>query len=69
MDFAKVNNTVLSKGMYNITVKVLQQAGKLIKGVKEIVQNEAKQQQGGLFIILLGVPVAGLLVNTLTDLL
>ena len=47
-------------------VKSLENSGLLIKGVRETIQNEAKEQKGGLFLILLGTLGASLLGLLLT---
>ena len=48
------------------TVKSLQDSGLLLKGVTESVQNEVKEQKGGLLSVLLGTLGASLLGNLLT---
>ena len=47
-------------------VKSLQDAGLLLKGVSETIQNEAKEQKGGFLCMLLGILGASLLGNILT---
>ena len=47
-------------------VKSLENSGVLLKGVSETIQNEAKQQRGGFFSMLLGTLGASLLGNLLT---
>ena len=47
-------------------VKSLEDSGLLSKGVTETVQNEVKEQKGGLLSMLLGTLGANLLVNLLT---
>ena len=46
-------------------VKSLEDSGLLLKGVSETVQNEAREQQGGLLNMLLGTVGASLLGNIL----
>ena len=48
-------------------VKSLEESGLLIKGVSNTIQNEAKEQKGGFFGILLGTLRASLLGNLLTS--
>ena len=48
------------------TVTSFQDSGLLLKGVTETVQNEVKEQKGGLLCILLGTLGASLLGNILT---
>ena len=48
-------------------VKSRKVASQLIKGVRETVQNEAKQQKGGFLSLLLGTLRASLLRNLLTS--
>ena len=48
-------------------VKSLEDSGLLIKGVGETIKNEAKEQKGGLLIILLGCLGASLLGNLSTS--
>ena len=47
-------------------VKSLAESGLLIKGVRETIKNEAKEQKGGFLSILLGTLGASLLGNLLT---
>ena len=47
-------------------VKYLEDSGLLLKGVSETVQNEAIEQKGGFFSMLLGTLGASLLGNILT---
>ena len=47
-------------------VKSLEDSDLLLKGVNEIVQNEAKEQKGGFFSMLIGTLGASLLGNILT---
>ena len=47
-------------------VKSLEDSGLLLKGVTELVQNEIKEQKGGLLSMLLGTLGASLLGNLLT---
>ena len=47
-------------------VKSLKESGLLIKGVNETIQNEAKEQKGGILSMLLGTLGASLLGNKLT---
>ena len=47
-------------------VKSLEESGLLIKGVSEIIKNEAKEQKGRFFSILLGTLGVSLLGNLLT---
>ena len=47
-------------------VKSLEDSGLLLKGVTESVQNEVKEQKGGLLSVLLGTLGASLLGNLLT---
>ena len=49
------------------TVKSLQDFGVLLKGVSEIIQNEAKEQRGGFHSTLLGALGASLLGDLLTQ--
>ena len=42
-------------------VKSLEDSGLLLKGVSEVIQNEAKEQKGGFFSMLLGALGASLL--------
>ena len=46
-------------------VKSLEDSGLLLKGVSETIENEAKEQKGGFFTILLDTLGANLLGNTL----
>ena len=46
-------------------VKSLEDSGLLLKGVSEAIQNEAKEQKGGFFTMLLDTLGASLLGNTL----
>ena len=46
-------------------IKSFEQLGLLIKGVSEIIQNEAKKQKAGFLGMLLGKLVAGILGNML----
>ena len=46
-------------------VKSLEDSGLLLKGVSETIQNEAKEQKGGFFTMLLDTLGASLLGNTL----
>ena len=48
-------------------IKSLEDSGLLLKEVSEKIQNEAKEQNGGLFSMLLGTLVASLLVNILAS--
>ena len=48
-------------------VKSLEDSGLLLKGVTETVQNEVKEQKGGLLSMLLGTLGASLLGNILTS--
>ena len=48
-------------------VKSLEEQGLLIKGISKIIENEAKEQKGGFLGMLLGILVASLLGNLLTD--
>ena len=48
-------------------VKSLEDAGLLIKGVSETIENEAKEQKAGYLGMLLGTLGASLLGNLLTD--
>ena len=52
------------KGIIEI-VKFLEDSGLLLKGVSEIVQNEAREQKGGFLSMLLGTLSASLLGNIL----
>ena len=47
-------------------VKSLEESGPLIKGIKETIKNEVKEQQGGFLPILLGTFTASILRNALT---
>ena len=47
-------------------IKSLEESGLLIKGISETIKNEAKEQKGGIFSILLGTLGASLLGNLLT---
>ena len=47
-------------------VKSLENSGLLLKEVSETIQNEAKEQRGGFFSMLLGTLGASLLRDTLT---
>ena len=47
-------------------VKSLEESGLLIKGVSEIIENDAKKQKGGFLSMLLGTLGASLLGNLLT---
>ena len=47
-------------------VKSLEDSGLLLKGITETVQNEVKEQKGGLLSMLLGTLGASLLGNLLT---
>ena len=64
------NNTILIisidevKGIIKI-VKSLEDSALLFKGVSETIQNEAKEQRGGFFSMLLGTSGANLLGNIL----
>ena len=51
---------------FMISLKSLEDSGLLIKGVTETVQNEVKEQKGGLLSMLLGTLGASLLGNLLT---
>ena len=42
-------------------VKSCEDSGLLLKGISETVQNEAREQKGGFFSMLLGTPCASLL--------
>ena len=46
-------------------IKSFEESGLLIKGVSEIIQNEAKKQKAGFLGMLLGKLVAGILGNML----
>ena len=64
------NNTILVKSnddMKDIVkiVKSLEDSGLLLKGISEIIQNEAKGQKGGFLSMLLGTLGASLLENIL----
>ena len=48
-------------------VKSLEDSGLLLKGVSETIQNEAKEQKGGFFSMLLVTLGARLLANSLAD--
>ena len=48
-------------------IKSLEESGSLIKDVREIIKNEAKEQKGGFLRMLLGTLGASLLGNLLTD--
>ena len=48
-------------------VKSLEDSGLLLKGVSETIQNETKDQKGGLLRMLLGTLDASLLGNILAD--
>ena len=48
-------------------VKSLKDSGLLLKEVSETIQNEAKEQKGGIFRMLLGTLGASLLGNILAD--
>ena len=66
------NNTTLMISTKDIKdlikiVKSLEDSGLLLKGVTESVQNEVKEQKGGLLSMLLGTLGATLLGNLLTD--
>ena len=52
------------KGIIKI-VKSLEDSALLFKGVSETIQNEAKEQRGGFFSMLLGTSGANLLGNIL----
>ena len=47
------------------TVKSLEDSGLFLKGVNEIIQNEAKEQKAGFLSVLLGTLGASLLGNIL----
>ena len=47
-------------------IKSLEESGLLIKGISEIIKNEAKEQNGGFLGMLLGTLGASLLGNLLT---
>ena len=47
-------------------IKSLEDAGSLIKGVSETIENEEKEQKGGFLVMFLGTLGARLLVNLLT---
>ena len=47
-------------------IKSLEDSGLLLKGVSERIQNEAKEQKGGFFRMLLGTLGASLFGNPLT---
>ena len=47
-------------------IKSLEESGLLIKGVRERIQNEAKEQKGGILSMLSGTLGASLLGNLLT---
>ena len=46
--------------------KALQDFGLLLEGISETIKNEAKEQNGGFFSMLLGTLVASLLGNLVT---
>ena len=48
-------------------VKSLEESGLLIKGVSDTVENQTKEQKGGLLGIILGILAAILLGNMLAD--
>ena len=48
------------------TIKSLEDAGVLLKGVSETIQHEAKEQRGGFLGILLGILGASLLGDVLS---
>ena len=58
---------ILNKEMDDIMkiIKSFEELGLLIKGVSEIIQNEAKKQKAGFLGMLLGKLVAGILGNML----
>ena len=63
--------TISNDEIYDIIIKIvksLESSGLLLKGVTETVQNEVKDQKGGLLIMLLGTLGASLLGNILTGL-
>ena len=69
-DSASHNNAMLiisNEEMKDIIriVKSLEDTGLLIEGIRETIQNEAKEQKGGFLITLLGTLVASLLGNIL----
>ena len=48
-------------------IKSLEEPGLLIKGISETMKNETKEQKGGFVGMFLGILVASLLGNLLTD--
>ena len=48
------------------TVKFLEEAGLLIKGINETIKNETKKQKGGFLSMLLGAWATGILGNAIT---
>ena len=66
---SRMNTLIISnEEMNDITkiVKFLEESGLLIKGVSEIIKNEAKEQKGRFFSILLGTLGVSFLGNLLT---
>ena len=61
--------TILNDEMKDIIkiVKYLEDSGLLLKGVSEIIENEAEEQKGGFLNMLLGTLGASLLGNILAD--
>ena len=48
-------------------VESLEESGILIKGISEMMKNEAKRQKGGFLPLLLGILTASILGNTLSE--
>ena len=53
-DLAKRTKLTISNEQMNDVTKILEESGLLIKSVRKIVKNEAKEQRGGFLEILLG---------------
>ena len=56
----------MMKGGYNEIIKSLEESELLIKGISETIENETKEQKGGVLSVILGTLAASILGNTLT---